>query len=175
MARAPRVVEFGFHAQRRVGDAAVAWLKQRLEALPDSRGIISVEGRCDYQQLGVDLLWVRGSANGREYVTRVESKGDTHAVKNFFFETVSSAETNQPGCILTTTADFLAYIFLPAQLGYLFQLPALRTWLLRSPEYRDTASWKSARTRSGHGGYTSKGVVVRVADVLAAVPHEVLH
>lgn len=166
--------EFRFVSQRRVGDAAVGWLVERLQTLPDSRGVISVEAARDYQQLGVDLLWVRGSANGREYVTRVESKGDTHKPHNFFLETVSVEETNQPGCILTTTADFLAYVFLSEQVGYLFQVPALRVWLLKSPSFLDKKCWKSVRTRTKTGWYTSRGVAVPVSEVLTAVPHEVL-
>ncbi len=172
--RSPIGPEFGFAAQMRVGDAAVAWLAQNLMKQPDSRGVLSVEGNKDYQQLGVDLLWVRGSANGREYVTRVESKGDTHSAKNFYLETVSAVETNQPGCILTTTADFLAYVFLAKQKGYLFQVPALRTWLLKSPRYLNTKEWKTVRTRSRGNVYTSHGIAVPVEEVLAAVPHDEL-
>ena len=175
MARQAAEATFGFHTQRRVGDLAVDWLRQRLETLPDSRGVLSVEGERDYQQLGVDLLWIRGSANGREYVTRVEAKGDTHKVCNVFLETISSVETNQPGCILNTNADYLAYIFLKEPVGYLFQVPALRAWLLRTPQYQDMTGWKSVRTRSNRRAYTSRGVVVPVPEVLAGVAHEVLH
>lgn len=175
MARQAAVATFGFHTQRRVGDTAVDWLRRRLEALPDSRGVLSVEGERDYQQLGVDLLWVRGSANGREYVTRVEAKGDTHKAINLYLETISSVETNQPGCILTTNADYLAYIFINEHVGYMFQVPALRAWLLRTAQYQDTAGWKTVRTRSNRGAYTSRGVTVPVSEALVDVAHEVLY
>ena len=171
-AQAERITEF--HTQKRVGDVAVTWLRSRLEELPDSKGVISVELVPEYQKLGVDLLWVRGSANGREYVTRVESKGDTHTSKNFFLETVSSVENNQPGCILTTTADFLAYVFLNENRGYLFQVPALRTWLLGSQHYRRQNGWKRVKTHSRAKTYTTCGAAVPVPEVLEAVPHEVL-
>lgn len=118
-----------------------------------------------FQHRGVDLLWDKGDGA----VLGVEVKGDRQGRRrgNYFFELISNAEKDTPGCFLYSTADLLLYVFLDVREVHCLEFKALREWFLpRTKEY----PLKSTRTRTGAVRYTTVGAIVPLRDVKAGVP-----
>lgn len=118
-----------------------------------------------FQHRGVDLLWDKGDGN----VLGVEVKGDRQGRRrgNYFFELISNAEKDSPGCFLYSTADLLIYVFLDAREVHCLNLKAVRDWFIpRTKEY----PLKSTKTRTGAVLYTTVGAIVPLRDVKAGVP-----
>lgn len=118
-----------------------------------------------FQHRGVDLLWDKGDGN----VLGVEVKGDRQGRRrgNYFFELISNAEKDSPGCFLYSTADLLIYVFLDAREVHCLNLKAVRDWFIpRTKEY----PLKSTKTPTGAVLYTTVGAIVPLRDVKAGVP-----
>lgn len=143
-------------------DRAVAlsreWL---LSSVPGSR-VHDVQNDPRFRHRGVDLLWDKPN----EGVLGVEVKGDRQANRRtYFFELLSNAEKETPGCFLYSEADLLLYVFLAPRELHCLPLQATREWFLpRAKEY----PLKSTRTKTGAITYTTVGASVPVRDVLAA-------
>lgn len=118
-----------------------------------------------FQHRGVDLLWDRPGAAP----LGVEVKGDRQGKRrgNYFFELVSNAEKNSPGCFLYSMADTLAYVFLDAREIHFFELQRLREWFV--PRARDYPL-KTTKTKTGAAYYTTVGAIVPVKEVRLGVP-----
>lgn len=119
-----------------------------------------------FQHRGVDLLWERSDGK----VLGVEVKGDRQGRRrgNYFFELISNAEKDAPGCFLYSTADLLIYVFLDVREVHCLEFKAVRDWFVpRTKEY----PLKSTRTRTGAVLYTTVGAIVPLRDVKQAVPH----
>ncbi|MCU0697405.1 MAG: hypothetical protein MUC96_12840 [Myxococcaceae bacterium] len=119
-----------------------------------------------FQHRGVDLLWDRRDGAP---VLGVEVKGDRQGRRrgNYFFELISNAEKDSPGCFLYSTADLLVYVFLDVREVHCLSLAPLRDWFL--PIARQYP-FKSTKTRTGANLYTTVGAIVPLRDVKAAVP-----
>lgn len=119
-----------------------------------------------FQHRGVDLLWDRQDGSP---VLGVEVKGDRQGRRrgNYFFELISNAEKDAPGCFLYSTADLLLYVFLDVQEVHCLSLPALRDWFVPLAKRYPL---KSTRTRTGAVLYTTVGAIVPLRDVKAEVP-----
>lgn len=118
-----------------------------------------------FQHRGVDLLWDRPGLP----VLGVEVKGDRQGGRRgtYFFELISNAEKDSPGCFLYSTADLLIYVFLDRQETHVLELKALREWFLpRAKAY----PLKTTKTRTGNSLYTTVGAIVPVREVLAVAP-----
>jgi hypothetical protein len=118
-----------------------------------------------FQHRGVDLLWDKGDG----HVLGVEVKGDRQGRRrgNYFFELISNAEKDSPGCFLYSTADLLVYVLLDAREVHCLELKPLRDWFLpKTKEY----PLKSTRTKTGAALYTTVGAIVPMRDVKAGVP-----
>ena len=118
-----------------------------------------------FQHRGVDLLWDKGDGQ----VLGVEVKGDRQGRRrgNYFFELISNAEKDSPGCFLYSTAELLIYVFLDAREVHCLNLKAVRDWFIpRTKEY----PLKSTKTRTGAVLYTTVGAIVPLRDVKAGVP-----
>ncbi|MBE2249810.1 MAG: hypothetical protein IAE78_09695 [Myxococcus sp.] len=118
-----------------------------------------------FQHRGVDLLWDKGDGQ----VLGVEVKGDRQGRRrgNYFFELISNAEKDSPGCFLYSTADLLVYVFLDAREVHCLELKVLRDWFLPKTK---AYPLKSTKTRTGAALYTTVGAIVPLRDVKAAVP-----
>ncbi|MBL8921087.1 MAG: hypothetical protein JNJ54_19650 [Myxococcaceae bacterium] len=118
-----------------------------------------------FQHRGVDLLWDQGDGK----VLGVEVKGDRQGRRrgNYFFELISNAEKDAPGCFLYSTADLLLYVFLDVREVHCLELKAVRDWFVpRTKDY----PLKATKTRTGAVLYTTVGAIVPLGDVKAAVP-----
>jgi hypothetical protein len=121
-----------------------------------------------FQHRGVDLLWERPG----EKVLGVEVKGDRQGFrrKTYFFELISNAEKDSPGCFLYSVADLLVYVFVDVQHVHVLQLKQVRDWFVpRAKEY----PLKTTKTRTGAALYTTVGAIVPFREVHTAVPDAV--
>jgi hypothetical protein len=121
-----------------------------------------------FQHRGVDLLWERPN----EPVLGVEVKGDRQGFRRgtYFFELISNAEKDSPGCFLYSMADLLVYVFLDVREVHVLQLKPLREWFLpRAKGY----PLKTTKTRTGAHLYTTVGAVVPLREVREQVPQAV--
>ena len=128
----------------------------------------NVEEDAAYQVHDVDLLWTVVGGNGRLRTIAVEVKGDRyHRTGNFFFETVSNASKNSPGCFLYTRATWLFYYFV--EVGTLYCLPMLhvRPWFLHN---QDRFREQRTSTPVGEDSYVTVGCLVPIEVVLDEVP-----
>ena len=146
-------------------DRAVALAREvMLREVPGSL-IHDVSSDPRFQHRGVDLLWERPG----QKVLGVEVKGDRQGFRRgtYFFELISNAEKDSPGCFLYSTADLLVYVFLDAREVHCLELKALRDWFIpKTKEY----PLKSTRTKTGAALYTTVGAIVPLRDVKAGVP-----
>jgi hypothetical protein len=121
-----------------------------------------------FQHRGVDLLWDRPG----EGVLGVEVKGDRQGGRrgNYFFELISNAEKDSPGCFLYSTADLLVYVFLDKRETHVLTLEVVREWFVpRAKNY----PLKTTRTRTGAQLYTTVGAIVPIREVREGVPDAV--
>jgi len=119
-----------------------------------------------FQHRGVDLLWDKGGGS----VLGVEVKGDRQGKRrgNYFFELISNAEKDAPGCFLYSTADLLIYVFLDVREVHCLELKPVRDWFMPNAK---AYPLKSTKTRTGANLYTTVGAIVPLRDVKEAVPH----
>lgn len=149
-------------------DRAVFLTREVLLRLAPDSLVHDVQNDPRFQHRGVDLLWERAG----QQVLGVEVKGDRQGFRRgtYFFELVSNAEKDSPGCFLYSTADLYVYVFLDVQQVHVLQLPKVREWFVpRAKEY----PLKTTRTRTGANLYTTVGAVVPIKHVREAVPQAV--
>ena len=118
-----------------------------------------------FQHRGVDLLWERPG----QKVLGVEVKGDRQGFRRgtYFFELISNAEKDSPGCFLYSIADLLVYVFVDVQQVHVLELKTVREWFVpRAKEF----PLKTAKTRTGANLYTTVGASVPFREVKKAVP-----
>lgn len=135
---------------------------------PQTVAVHNVEDDPAYQAHDVDVLWSVVDGNGRLRIIPVEIKGDRyHQTGNFFFETVSNASKNTPGCFLYTRAKWLFYDFVEISRLYCLPMWRVRPWFMqqdgRFPLQRTS-------TPVGHDSYVTIGQLVPIQTVLEEVP-----
>ena len=99
----------------------------------------------------------------------MEVKGDRQGFRRgtYFFELISNAEKDSPGCFLYSIADLLMYVFVDVQQVHVLELSAVREWFLgRAKEF----PLKTTKTRTGANLYTTVGASVPIREVRKAVP-----
>ena len=135
-----------------------------LKEAPDSL-VHDVQNDPRFQHRGVDLLWERPG----QKVLGVEVKGDRQGFRRgtYFFELISNAEKDSPGCFLYSIADLLVYVFVDVQHVHVLELKAVREWFV--PRAKDFPL-KTAKTRTGAHLYTTVGASVPWREVKKAVP-----
>ena len=144
-------------------DRAVALTRDVLFAEAPGSLVHDVQDDPRFRRRGVDLLWDRPG----EQVLGVEVKGDRQGGRrgNYFFELISNAEREAPGCFLYSEADVMAYVFLDRQEVHLMELARVRAWFLPLAK---TFPLKTTKTKTGAALYTTVGAVVPVKEVRAA-------
>jgi hypothetical protein len=159
---------YSMHGVQGAADRAVALVRAVLSAQAPGSMLHDVSLDPRFQHRGVDLLWdVPGQAP-----KGVEVKGDRQGGRrgNYFFELVSNAEKDTPGCFLYSTAEVLAYVFLDTRQVHLLDLRAVREWFVpRAKEY----PLKTTKTKTGAVLYTTVGAIVPVRELKKAVPDAV--
>ncbi len=118
-----------------------------------------------FQHRGVDLLWQHPDGK----VLGVEVKGDRQGFRrgNYFFELVSNAERNSPGCFLYSLADLYVYVFVDVRQVHVLSLAQVREWFVPRAK---TYALKTTKTRTGELFYTTVGAIVPIAHVRDGVP-----
>lgn len=149
-------------------DRAVSLTREVLLREAPGSFVHDVQNDPRFQHRGVDLLWERPG----EKVLGIEVKGDRQGFrrKTYFFELISNAEKDSPGCFLYSVADLLVYVFVDVQQVHVLQLKQVRDWFVpRAKEY----PLKTTRTRTGAVLYTTVGAIVPFRDVHQGVPEAV--
>ena len=138
-----------------------------LREAPDSL-IHDVSADPRFQHRGVDLLWERPG----QKVLGVEVKGDRQGFRRgtYFFELISNAEKDSPGCFLYSIADLMLYVFVDVQQVHVLELKTVREWFVpRAKEF----PLKTTKTRTGANLYTTVGAAVPIKEVRKGVPDAV--
>lgn len=146
-------------------DRAVALTREALLSQAPGSLIHDVQNDPRFQHRGVDLLWQH--ADGK--VLGVEVKGDRQGYRRgtYFFELVSNAEKDSPGCFLYSVADLYVYVFVDARQVHVLELKKVREWFVpRAKEY----VLKTTKTRTGAALYTTVGAIVPIRHVRDGVP-----
>lgn len=149
-------------------ERAVALAKDALTREKPGSFFHDVQGDPRFQHRGVDLLWQHPDGA----VFGVEVKGDRQGFRRgtYFFELVSNAEKNSPGCFLYSLADYYVYVFVDARQVHVLSLKDVREWFVpRAKQYK----LKTTKTRTGAVLYTTVGAVVPIREVREAVPSAV--
>lgn len=125
--------------------------------------VTDVRDVAQYQDVDTDLLGVRDSQE-----TTFEIKTDSYTANtgNIYFETVSNAEMDVPGCMLKTTADILLYY--PEGLDYMLwiDMPTYREYIMsRQDKYREHSVQNYRRHYNGTS--TSIGLIVPASEIEA--------
>ena len=146
-------------------DRAVSLAREVLMGQVPGRLVHDVQNDPRFQHRGVDLLWERPG----QQVLGVEVKGDRQGFRRgtYFFELISNAEKDSPGCFLYSVADLLVYVFVDVQEVHVLEFKPVREWFVaRAKEF----PWKTAKTRTGANLYTTVGASVPIREVRKAVP-----
>lgn len=150
-------------------DRAVSLARQVLVKEAPGSLVHDVQNDPRFQHRGVDLLWERAD----QPVLGVEVKGDRQGFRRgtYFFELISNAEKDSPGCFLYSMADLLVYVFVDVQQVHVLQLKAVREWFVA---HAKDFPLKTAKTRTGANLYTTVGASVPLREVKKAVPDAVV-
>lgn len=138
------------------GEAIVAYTLMRA-----GYRVTDVRDVAQYQDIDTDLLGVRDSKE-----TTFEIKTDSYTAKtgNIYFETVSNAEMNVPGCMLKTTADVLLYYPEGADYMLWIDMPTYRDYIMsRQDTYREHTVRNYRRHYNGTS--TSVGLIVPASEI----------
>lgn len=149
-------------------DRAVSLARQVMMSQAPGSLVHDVQNDPRFQHRGVDLLWERPG----QQVLGVEVKGDRQGFRRgtYFFELISNAEKDSPGCFLYSIADLLVYVFVDVQEVHVLELKPVREWFVaRAKEF----PLKTAKTRTGANLYTTVGASVPFRVVRKAVPNAV--
>lgn len=139
-----------------LGRAGVHEAIRRIERDPRVIAVRDLDEDLAAQRAGYDLEVM---LEGQPEPARVEVKSDTHRPENMALEVVSNTTTGRPGCVLTSHADYWAYVYVHHGLMFFSKLEPLRAWLRRSRhELREVG----ARTRAGGGSYETRSVLAPV-------------
>lgn len=156
------------HGVMGAADRAVGLARTSLLSRAPGSQIHDVQGDPRFRHRGVDLLWdVPGQAP-----KGVEVKGDRAGYRRgtYFFELISNAEKESPGCFLYSVADLLVYVFLEVREVHCLDLKQVREWFIpRAKVY----PLKTTKTRTGAIIYTTVGASVPVREVRESLPHAV--
>lgn len=142
----------------KVGKKASEDIEKYLQSIEETIAVINVEEDKYFQKQDVDLLWIyRG--NKKEYMKKIEVKGDRYAhTGNFFIETHSNREKGTPGCFMYTEADYLFYYFIDTNELNIMHVEKSRRWF---KENMHRFEEKLLSTKVGNVGYyTSAGRLV---------------
>jgi hypothetical protein len=153
------------HGVQGAADRAVSLVRRALFELNVGSQIHDVQQDPRFQHRGVDLLWDIPGQGPKG----VEVKGDRQGFrrKNYFFELVSNAERDTPGCFLYSEADVLAYVLLDAQVVHLLNFKKVREWFVpRAKEF----VLKTTKTKTGAIFYTTVGAIVPMKTLQRALP-----
>ena len=132
-------------------------IEKYLRSLKETVGVINVEEDKRFQEKDIDLLWIY-IVEGKEYMKKVEIKGDRYAhTGNFFIETKSNREKDTPGCFMYTEADYLYYYFVDTKELNIMHVDKSRKWFLENIHRFEE---KVLSTKVGNGYYTSSGRLV---------------
>jgi len=144
-------------------DRAVALTRDVLLGQAPTSLLHDVQDDPRFRHRGVDLLWDRPG----EPPLGVEVKGDRQGGRrgNYFFELISNAERDTPGCFLYSEADLMAYVFLDRQEVHLMELKAVRAWFLPLAKQFPL---KTTKTKTGAVLYTTVGAIVPVREARSA-------
>jgi len=158
-----------FSKAAKIGDWAVqsfsTWVKSQSQC-----EVHDVQDDKFFQLLDVDLLLE--SSDG---IRLCEVKGDRWTSGNVYLERVSNNSKGNPGCMIYTCADVVAYYFVTSGKLLLIPVPALKSWmaehLLSYPEkVVGTKGEREKRTL-----YMSTGHTVPIEVILREVPGTEYH
>lgn len=141
-----------------IGQIASKEVEKYLRSLKETVEVINVEDNKHFQKKDIDLLWIY-ILNNEEYMKRIEVKGDRYAhTGNFFIETMSNRERNNPGCFMYTEADYLYYYFIDSRELNVMPVKESREWFIKNMHRFEE---KFLSTKVGDiGYYTSSGRLV---------------
>lgn len=149
-------------------------IEKYLRSLEETVEVVNVENDKRFQKKDIDLLWIY-IVRGKEYMKKIEIKGDRYAhTGNFFIETVSNREKNTPGCFMYTEADYIYYYFVDNNELNVIPVEKSREWFIENM-YRFEE--KMLSTKVGDVGYyTSLGRLVpkKVMREEIGIRHKVL-
>lgn len=130
-----------------------------LESLPSTRWVRNVELDRAFQLIDVDLLWCY-EKDGKEYVRKVEVKGDRYCDSpNFFFEVVSNMNKMSPGCFMYSEAHYFFYYFPETKELNILPLKKVREWFMEHEDEFRVVYLKTSTTLS-KTLYQTKGRLV---------------
>lgn len=116
-----------------------------LMARPKVQGIVDVRRAPALRTCDVDFLLI----NADDKTFRVEVKTDSYKSGNLFIEENSCVEKNTAGCVMKTSADYLAYYFVNERVVYFIQMNGFLPWYIANRERfrsvtvkNDTPGWK---------------------------------
>lgn len=143
-------MEFKYkNRQGKVGESlAIEWLQNR------NWVVIDTSAHKFFQRNGIDLVCTNSET---KKVVCADVKWDQNDSGNFFIETISNSNTNSPGAIYQTQADYWLYGIAPKNTFFVFSPAAMRKHI-ETHQYPERYA-----TTTGYDGtplYKSIGVLV---------------
>lgn len=157
VATTAKLKTYGFNSANAVAKQGALEVTSFLYSLKSTIKVENVEEDAAYQGKDIDLIWYyRSKVSGEVEKKTIEIKADRHHYTgNYFFETISNAQKDTPGCFMYTEADVIFYYYIEEKELHMLPTLATRNWFIANRQ-----KFKEAMTStSGNKGmmYTSKG------------------
>ena len=162
---------YDFNSVNNVADIGSNIIFQWFKKNPATVDIANVEKSPYYQKKDIDYVWDYIHKQKGKMQKFLELKVDRYArTGNFFFETISNAEKNTPGCFMYTEADYLLYYFITKDKEqlYIMDMKEVRPWFIQN-KHRFKEKWLKTKVRED-AYYSSCGHTVPIHIVLKECP-----
>lgn len=146
-------------------------IERYFKNIPATISFTNVEEDYYYQTKDIDFIWDYIHNKKGKMRKFLELKVDRYAYsKNFFFETISNAVKNTPGCFMYTEADYLLYYFVTRDKNqlYIMNMKEVRPWFINNiHRFKE----KELKTKVREGTYyNSFGRLVPIETVIKECP-----
>ncbi len=162
---------YDFNTVNNIADIGSDIIEKWLKRSPSTVDIVNVEKNPYYQRKDVDFVWDYIHKTKGKLQKLIELKVDRYAhTGNFFFETISNAEKNTPGCFMYTESDYLFYYFITKEKEqlYILDMKEVRPWFIAN-KHRFKEKWLKTKVKADTY-YSSCGNTVPIQVVVKECP-----
>lgn len=165
-----------FYQADKIAKKASGEIEAWLRSFEETVSVHNVEDIKSYQAKDIDLVWLSIlEEKGPRYcvATKIEIKADTYyRTGNYFFETISNTNKNNPGCFLLTESDYLYYYFIDEKELHVIPTKQAQEWFLANKSkfrerYVDTTG------KNGEVYYQTVGSLVPRKELQKHIPVDI--
>lgn len=153
-----------FSESLQVGSDGEKLIESFINTLDSVSSVENVTSDASYRQMDVDFIVT--THDGQKLKYELKTEPTAHHTGNFFYEYICNVDKNTDGCFIFSQADFWMTFVPQSGLLYVFPLVQYRDYVLETA--KNLPLLKVYNT-----GKLTKGKILNINSVCAAVPHNV--